>query len=157
MRDFPDVRIAFGESDEFSFVLRKSATLYGRRASKIVSLITSSFTGHYVMNWSSFFPDRELVRNPMFDGRAVLYPSDQSLRDYLSWRQADTHINCQYNTCYWALVHEGKSREEAQGVLKVRVFSPICAESVRWERGIGWLEIRDYTMSLPHDHTVMES
>jgi tRNA(His) guanylyltransferase len=29
----------------------------------------------------------------MFDARAVLYPSDRTLRDYLSWRQADTHIN----------------------------------------------------------------
>ena len=34
-----------------------------------------------------------LQATPMFDSRAVLYPSDQTLRDYLSWRQADTHIN----------------------------------------------------------------
>ena len=25
------------------------------------------------------------------------------LRDYLSWRQVDTHINNLYNTCFWAL------------------------------------------------------
>jgi tRNA(His) guanylyltransferase len=28
--EFPDVRIAFGESDEYSFVLHKSAKLYGK-------------------------------------------------------------------------------------------------------------------------------
>ena len=26
---------------------------------------------------------------PTFDARVVLYPSEQNLRDYLSWRQAD--------------------------------------------------------------------
>ena len=48
----------------------------------------------------------------------VLYPSDASLRDYLSWRQADCHINCQYNTAFWALVQRGGlSRPAAQARL----------------------------------------
>ena len=48
----------------------------------------------------------------------VLYPSDASLRDYLSWRQADCHINCQYNTVFWALVQRGGlSRPAAQARL----------------------------------------
>ncbi len=28
----------------------------------------------------------------------------ENLRDYLSWRQADTHINHLLNCCFWALV-----------------------------------------------------
>ena len=44
----------------------------------------------------------------------VCYPSDETLRDYLSWRQADCHINCQYNSAFWGLVANGSSREEAQ-------------------------------------------
>ena len=48
----------------------------------------------------------------------VCYPSDESLRDYLSWRQADCHINNQYNACFWALVQRGGlSREAAQARL----------------------------------------
>lgn len=48
----------------------------------------------------------------------VAYPSDASLRDYLSWRQADCHINCQYNTVFWALVQRGGlSRAAAQARL----------------------------------------
>ena len=48
----------------------------------------------------------------------VAYPSDASLRDYLSWRQADCHINCQYNTVFWALVQRGGlSRPAAQARL----------------------------------------
>lgn len=153
MIDFPDIRVAFGESDEYSFVFHKSTKLYGmnsfsfrnfktvtvalistssasysfrlsplysgRRSSKLVSLITSSFTGNYIRQWSNFFPDNPLQATPLFDGRAVCYPTDQALRDYLSWRQADTHINCQYNTCYWALVGAGKTTNEAQETLKV--------------------------------------
>ena len=30
---------------------------------------------------------------PSFDARTVLYPNNEILRDYLSWRQADCHIN----------------------------------------------------------------
>ena len=30
MNDFPDIRIAFGESDEYSFVFHKTTKLYGR-------------------------------------------------------------------------------------------------------------------------------
>ena len=73
----------------------------GRRASKIVSLITSCFTSAYVRHWPHFFPATDdapalpLKANPMFDGRAVLYPEVQTVRDYLSWRQVDTHVNNQ--------------------------------------------------------------
>ena len=60
-----------------------------------MSLVTSYFTGSYVRFWPQFFPMTELRRTPMFDGRAVCYPTDAILRDYLAWRQADTHINNQ--------------------------------------------------------------
>ncbi len=78
---------------------------------------------------------------PSFDGRAVVYPSIQNIRDYVSWRQADCkpsasfkvymartsllieaagHINNLYNTAFWALVDkEGKSATQAEKELKV--------------------------------------
>jgi tRNA(His) 5'-end guanylyltransferase len=67
----------------------------GRRASKIISTITSCFSGNYVRLWPQFFPDTPLRYTPVFDGRAVCYPSLKVLKDYLAWRQADTHINNQ--------------------------------------------------------------
>ncbi|GFR47391.1 hypothetical protein Agub_g9107 [Astrephomene gubernaculifera] len=118
MNEFPDVRLAYGESDEYSFVLGRDTNMYGRRASKIVSLLVSCFTATYVARWSAHLPDTPLRATPMFDGRAVCYPLDRHLRDYLAWRQADTHINNQYNTCFWALVKGGKSPAEAQAVLR---------------------------------------
>lgn len=39
--------------------------------------------------------DQPLAYTPVFDGRTVCYPNFAVLRDYLSWRQADAHINNQ--------------------------------------------------------------
>ncbi|KAI1400621.1 tRNA guanylyltransferase [Hypoxylon fuscum] len=103
-----DITIAYGVSDEFSFVFHKTCNLFERRASKIVSTIVSTFTAYYVHLWSTHFPDTPLSPPlPSFDGRAVCYPSVQNLRDYMSWRQVDCHINNLYNTTFWSLVQLG--------------------------------------------------
>ena len=72
------------------------------------------------MNWKSFFPN-DLMYAPSFDARAVCYPSDKNLRDYLSWRQADCHINNLYNTAFWMLVQDKNAsltETEAEDQLK---------------------------------------
>ncbi|PIK52412.1 hypothetical protein BSL78_10724 [Apostichopus japonicus] len=107
MNEFKDVVIAYGQSDEFSFVLKKTTTQFSRRASKLMSNMVSLFSSSYVYHWKEFFGDIPLLYPPAFDGRVVLYPSDQNMRDYLSWRQADCHINNLYNTCFWSLVQDG--------------------------------------------------
>ena len=76
---------------------------------------------------------------PSFDGRIVLYPTEKVVRDYFSWRQADSeylslelilgelericriaHINNLYNTAFWALVQEGKqTATQAHEALRV--------------------------------------
>ncbi|KAH8906228.1 tRNAHis guanylyltransferase [Coniochaeta sp. PMI_546] len=106
--EIPDITIAYGVSDEYSFVFHKTSTLFERRASKLVSTIVSTFTAYYIYSWSSYFPDSPLAPPlPSFDGRAVCYPSVQNLRDYMSWRQVDCHINNLYNTTFWALIQLG--------------------------------------------------
>ncbi|RKU48303.1 tRNA-His guanylyltransferase [Coniochaeta pulveracea] len=108
MTELPDITIAYGISDEYSFVFHKTCTLFERRASKIVTTIVSTFTAYYIFYWSTYFPERPLSPPlPSFDGRAVCYPSVQNLRDYMSWRQADCHINNLYNTTFWALIQKG--------------------------------------------------
>ncbi|KAJ6524235.1 Thg1 C terminal domain-containing protein [Mycena vulgaris] len=119
MEQYPDIVLAFGESDEFSFLMRKSAALYNRRQSKIVSTLTSLFTSSYVFRWASYFPDNPLKYPPSFDGRLVLYPGVREVRDYFSWRQTDTHINNLYNTTFWALVQQGgETTTQAHATLK---------------------------------------
>ncbi len=116
---FPEIWLAYGQSDEYSFVLRKNSTLYNRRSDKIATTIVSCFTANYMLHFKEFFPDQELKEIPMFDGRCVCYPSNEIIRDYFSWRQADCHINNMYNTCFWSLVQNGGySTEDAHKFLK---------------------------------------
>ncbi|KAG8851902.1 tRNA-His guanylyltransferase [Serendipita sp. 411] len=107
MQAYPEAMMAFGESDEFSFLLRKSCNLYNRRSSKISSTFASLFAATYTFKWKDFFPDTPMLYPPSFDGRVVAYPSSTEIIDYFSWRQADTHVNNLYNTCFWALILKG--------------------------------------------------
>lgn len=119
VQTFPEVWMAYGESDEYSFVLRKNSTLYNRRSEKIATTFASCFAAAYTMFFKDFFPGQELKAIPMFDGRCICYPNDQTVRDYFSWRQADCHINNLYNTCFWSLVlKDGKSEDETHKILK---------------------------------------
>lgn len=125
MREFPDVVLAYGCSDEFSFLFRRGSTVYNRREEKLLSTVVSVFTGHYVHAWPLFFStaavpahaessepilgsgtetDVKMQYVPSFDGRIVVYPNEIVVRDYFSWRQVDCHINNLYNTTFWALV-----------------------------------------------------
>ncbi|XP_025094039.1 probable tRNA(His) guanylyltransferase [Pomacea canaliculata] len=119
MEDLKDIVMAYGQSDEYSFVFHKNTALYNRRGSKIMTNVVSLFSSSYTMLWPRYFINQELQYPPSFDARVVLYPSDQNLRDYLNWRQADCHINNLYNTCFWKLVQErGLSPVQAQERLK---------------------------------------
>ncbi|GAA5894396.1 hypothetical protein JCM8208_006222 [Rhodotorula glutinis] len=106
--------VAFGESDEYSFVFKRTCKLHGRRASKIVTLVVSVFTAAYTTLWPQFFPNSPLSLDhlPVFDGRVVQYTSELEIQDYLRWRQVDTHINNMFNTVFWALVLKGKRTEQ---------------------------------------------
>lgn len=116
MAGLEDIVIAYGQSDEFSFIFKKTSTLFKRRArycyyelpftliffhiwtfnffpfsfnSKLMTHVVSQFSSSYVFYWKEFFGDEPLLYPPGFDGRVVLYPTNHNLRDYLSWRQAD--------------------------------------------------------------------
>lgn len=108
LEEHRDIVIAFGQSDEFSFVFRKDTQIYDRKPSKLLSSVLSLFTSAYVYNWPRFFKTTPLFYPPTFDARVILYPTDKNLRDYLAWRQADIHINNLYNTCFWNLVIKKK-------------------------------------------------
>ncbi|KAJ1799274.1 tRNA-histidine guanylyltransferase 1-like [Coemansia sp. RSA 2399] len=115
LESMQEIVLGYGQSDEYSFVFSRDAKAYGRRASKLSTLLVSRFTSAYVFYWNEFFPDTPLKCLPAFDSRIVVYPSDRILRDYLCWRQVDCHINNMYNTCFWALVNKGGlSQKEAE-------------------------------------------
>lgn len=124
MKEFNEIILSYGQSDEYSFVFHRSANVYNRRASKILSNVNSLFTSSFVFNWNRWFGDQKLKYPPSFDARIVLYPTEQNLKDYLSWRQADVHINNLYNTCFWKLVLEkGLTNSESELHLRGTVSS----------------------------------
>lgn len=104
MKEFGDVILGYGYSDEFSLLLHRDTTLYKRRREKISTTVGSYFTSAYVFNWYNVFKDVELKFPPSFDARAFCVPLLQNVRDYFSWRQADCHINNLYNTAFWAIL-----------------------------------------------------
>lgn len=128
MHELDDIVLAFGESDEYSFLFRKSTDLYQRREAKIVSTVVSLFTSAYVYYWNDYFTDlKRPLYPPVFDGRAVLYPSEVEVKDYFAWRQADTHINNLFNTSFWALVEEG-------GLTPKAAEARLCVSQELWIR-----------------------
>ncbi|OQO11925.1 hypothetical protein B0A48_03652 [Cryoendolithus antarcticus] len=120
VKAFPDVVIAYGQSDEYSFILHEGTSLFDRRASKLATTFAATFTAEYCMLWSEYFLDQPLTRPwPSFDGRCVAYPKRRILRDYLAWRQADCHVNNLYNTTFWNLVQRGgMTQTDAEDSLK---------------------------------------
>ena len=127
--EFPgDLIMAYGQSDEYSFVMRKTSNLFNRRASKLQSNIVSLFSSSFVFHWSAYFSspqEQKLLYPPSFDSRTICYPNDRTLRDYLAWRQVDCHINNLYNTCFWSLVNlAGESNPKAEQLLRVRRIRP---------------------------------
>lgn len=120
MQEFNEIVLAYGQSDEYSFVFRRDASVYQRRRDKLVSYVASLFTSGYMFHWARIFQHRSLAMcyPPAFDARSVLYPTDENLRDYLSWRQADAHVNNLYNTTFWNLVASGLSNNDAENQLK---------------------------------------
>nr|KAF6482371.1 tRNA-histidine guanylyltransferase 1 like [Molossus molossus] len=119
MEELEDIVIAYGQSDEYSFVFKRKSNWFKRRASKFMTHVASQFASSYVFYWRDYFEDQPLLYPPGFDGRVVVYPNNQTLKDYLSWRQADCHINNLYNTVFWALVQQsGLTPVQAQGRLQ---------------------------------------
>jgi tRNA(His) guanylyltransferase len=116
--EFYEIFLAFGQSDEYSFVLSKESTLFQRRKEKILSTIVSLFSSSYTFHFERI-TGKPLLKIPAFDARIICYPNLKTLRDYFSWRQADCHINNLYNTCFWKLIMDGgKTNQAAENMLK---------------------------------------
>ncbi|KAI3405149.2 THG1 [Candida oxycetoniae] len=126
MKKYSDVLLAYGDSDEYSFLLRRQCELYERREMKLCTLFSSLMSTYYVHFWNLAHPQKpiHLEMIPTFDARAVIYPNFQIVRDYFSWRQVDCHINNLYNTCFWKLIEKrGLTPQEAENRLKGTIAS----------------------------------
>lgn len=121
LQHFPDILLAYGDSDEYLFLLRRDCELFERREMKLISTFASYMSVNYMLQWNKTFPEKPISaeRIPTFDARAVTYPNAQTVRDYFSWRQVDCHINNLYNTTFWSLIQKcGMTTTESENFLK---------------------------------------
>lgn len=103
------IPLAYGHSDEFSFLIKSSSGMLSRRVFKITSMLASVFTAAYNNNWDKYFKNPQLGEvtsregDAYFDARPKEYPNSSAVIDYFRWRQIDCHINNLYNTTLHAL------------------------------------------------------
>lgn len=103
------IPLAYGHSDEFSFLIRSCSSMLSRRIFKITSMLPVIFATSYNSNWDRFFNDPsqgEVTKrkyDAWFDARPKEYPNYKAVIDYYRWRQIDCHINNLYNTTLHAL------------------------------------------------------
>ncbi|KAM3425159.1 hypothetical protein BST61_g7118 [Cercospora zeina] len=75
VKSFHDIVLAYGQSDEYSFVFHENTALFERRSAKLSTSVATMFTAEYVMQWREFFPDDEMKLErpfPTFDGRRIV-------------------------------------------------------------------------------------
>lgn len=166
MNEFKDIVLAFGESDEYRYrrtqIDRDSGSdwrwvaFYSASPRRCTIDARARYSArsrrcspHHMSSIGQNIcqtPPSNIARH--LTGRIVLYPSITAVRDYFSWRQADSmfliqhdrfpqpaehfeaHINNMYNTVFWALVLQGgQTTTEAHATLRVRsmtVLMSIC-------------------------------
>uniref|UniRef100_A0A8P4K7F5 Probable tRNA(His) guanylyltransferase n=1 Tax=Dicentrarchus labrax TaxID=13489 RepID=A0A8P4K7F5_DICLA len=107
MGELEDIVIAYGQSDEFSFVFKRTTTLFKRRARYRVTPHTCS--SPVVEVYLTFFLPLSLLAATLMDvwscKRTV---SRYGALTHLAFRQTDEcHVNNLHNTVFWTLVQRG--------------------------------------------------
>ncbi|KAG5053572.1 hypothetical protein JHK85_006082 [Glycine max] len=108
-----DIILAYGFSDEYTFIFKKTSKFYERRASKVLSIITSFFSSVFVRKWDEFFPPKELKCHPSLHRWFIAWASIEAFQAYLLWRQTICHLSNQHEQCLWRLVEHGMNEKEA--------------------------------------------
>lgn len=103
------IPLAYGHSDEFSFMVKSTSNLLSRRIFKLTSMLPVVFATAYNSNWDKYFKNPrqgqviERKYDAWFDARPKEYPDFRAVIEYFKWRQVDCHINNLYNTALHAL------------------------------------------------------
>lgn len=127
------IPLAYGHSDEFSFMIKSSSNLLTRRVFKITSMLPVIFATYYNSNWNRFFGNpvqgEVMTRkyDAWFDAKPKEYPNYRAVIDYFRWRQVDCHINNLYNTTLHAITgryikHELIPVESSEGIELDNIF-----------------------------------
>ena len=119
--------LAYTQSDELSVVISPNCSAFGRRSQKLTTVLSGQASATM-----SLFLERPCV----FDARALLLPTSETVGHYLQWRQQDAHRNALSAYAYWQLRKEGGS---AKGVSKQLEGAGAAEKNeLLFERGINF-------------------
>lgn len=104
---------AYSESDEISLLFNKNTNLFNRKVRKYNSLLASETSVKFsqLMNTTA-----------IFDCRIIPLPKLEDVEDYFLWRMEDSHRNSIYAHCYYKLLANGKTPQEATNELKNKIL-----------------------------------
>lgn len=91
-------------SDEVSLLLHRQDAAFGRRASKLLSVLAGEASACFSLHLQAL---------AAFDARVSQLPTVELVAQYFRWRQADAHRNALHGHCFWLLRREGSSVDEA--------------------------------------------
>ena len=134
-REMTGCRLAYGQSDEYSFLLtdfenEKSPMWFDGNLQKIVSVSASLFTAAF----ARAFPCEELAT---FDCRAMVIAQASEVEKYFIWRQLDASansLNMLASTHYSHAELLGKSEAEKHDLLHAKGFN-WAKEAADFKRG----------------------
>ncbi|OHS95279.1 putative tRNA(His) guanylyltransferase [Tritrichomonas foetus] len=118
MNDFGDIDVCFGCDGEFSFIFRRSSTVFNRRRDKLLTNLVSLFVSTFAYQWKQFFNDSEMKYPPNFVSTIKLFPRLRIVKDYLLFLQLKATKNCQDKYSIHILERSGMTKESALEWLK---------------------------------------
>lgn len=120
-----DISYAYTESDEISLLFNKNTNLFNKKIRKYNSLLAAEASVKFsqLMNATA-----------IFDCRIISLPSLEDVHDYFLWRMEDSHRNSIYAHCYYKLLANGKSPQDATNELSGKILDE--KESILSEYGV---------------------
>lgn len=109
MNGYFQIAYAYNESDEISLLFKSNADKFGRKVRKYNSILAAETSVHF---------SQQIAQNAIFDCRMIALPDIEAVQDYFAWRQTDSNRNSVLAHCYYKLVADGKTPQEAAAYLR---------------------------------------
>ena len=128
-RDFMGCKLAYGQSDEYSFVLTdfdkiETEAWFDGNMQKMASVASSTFTAHFnkfaLVQWPNKPP-------AIFDARVFQIPDYEEVLNYFVWRQQDAERNS-----LSMLAQANYSHKQLHGKGRVDLHELLHAKGVNW-------------------------
>lgn len=128
-----EISYAYTESDEISLLFKKNTKLFNRKVRKYNSILASLTSVKF---------SQLICATAIFDCRIIPLPTLEDVQDYFLWRMEDSHRNSIYAHCYYKLLENGKSPQQATEHLNGKIIDE--KENILSEYGININQISNW-------------